>query len=275
MISAVSALIGCAVIDDAGNHLQFNKPAERVVSLAPDLTESLFSIGAGNRVIGVVGGCDYPLAAKKIPRIGSYSGIDLEAILSLHPDLIVVWNDMFSRDINKLKKCGIPVYVSRPRYLEDVPRTLKNLGCLTGTVSKANSVAAHFSQQLISLQQQYQQRQPVNVFYQIGSSSLLTINQTSWINQVIALCGGRNIFSGAKTAVPEVTWEAVVVRNPQVVISDATDSHWRDRWQRWLLITAVKEKKLFSIDPDLIDRAGPRLSLGVAQVCEDLQKARS
>jgi iron complex transport system substrate-binding protein len=272
VIGVAAAFIFCSVIDDAGKTIQIEKPARRIVSLAPDITEILYASGAGDHVVGVISGSDYPAAAQAIPKVGSYSGVDLEKTLSLHPDLIVTWGKVFSRQTRFFKQLGIPIYTAQPRYLEDISRTINNLGCLAGSPKQASQAAANFSQQLMRLQAQYQMQKPVTVFYQIGAYSLITINKASWINQVIELCGGRNIFANVKTTSAEVNWESIIAANPQVVISDAMNESWKTRWQRWSQITAVKEKRLFSVDANLIDRAGPRLLMGAAQICENLQK---
>ena len=135
-------------------------------------------------------------------------------------------------------------------------------------------MADNFSQRLHALRQQYSRQKALPVFYQIGSYSLITINKDSWIHEVITLCGGRNIFAEAKSIAPEVNWESVVVANPQVIISDATNADWKIRWQKWHNVSAVKNQQLFAINPDLLSRAGPRLLDGALQVCEFLQKAR-
>lgn len=261
----------CSIRDDNGNLIHLQKPAYRIISLAPDVTEILFLIGAGTNVIGVMQGSDYPSAAKQIPIVGSYAGLDLEKIISLHPDLIVTWN---SRQVSTFKKYGIPVYFNDPHHLTDIPRTIKHLGCLTGTSQSAEYEAALFSRRLKELERKYHHQKKITLFYQIGSYSLITINRDSWINQAITLCGGTNIFAQVKLAAPEVTWEAVVAANPQMIISDATDVNWKSRWLKWTAMTAVKNKHLYSISPDIIERAGPRLLQGVEEMCVDIQNVR-
>lgn len=264
----------CTVTDDAGKTLTLKQPAKRIVSLAPDITETLFAIGAGKHVIAVMSGSNFPPAAKQLPVIGSYTGVDLEHLIALQPDLIVVWKGTFPRQMQALKQWHIPIYTSQPRRLEDVARTMKNLGCLTGTEKTANQAADQFSHALVALRQRYHTQQPVSVFYQIGSYSLITINKESWINQVITLCGGVNVFANALTIAPEISWESVVSANPQVIISDAARADWKTRWQAWPMLTAVRRQHLFAVNPDWIDRAGPRLLQGTAQVCEFLRIAR-
>jgi iron complex transport system substrate-binding protein len=264
----------CKVSDDIGQILHLKKPAQRIISLAPDITEIVFAIGAGSQLVGVVRGSDYPQAAQKINSVGSYSGIDLEKIIALRPDLIVTWGNTFSRQLGLLKTLGIPIYTTLPRRLEDIPRTMKNLGCLTGKEMRANQAAESYMYQLTALYERFHNQKELSVFYQLGSYSLLTINKESWIHQVIRLCGGRNVFANAKTITPEIGWEAVLQSNPDVIITDSTRADWKKRWFVWEQMTAVKEGFLFAVPPDLIDRASPRLLEGARQICEYLQAAR-
>lgn len=271
---ATAAYAGCRVVDDVGQSIVLAQPAKHVVVLAPDLTEIVFAIGAGNKIIGVVKGSDYPDAARHLPVVGSYSGLDLERIIAIHPDLIVTWSQAFSRQLSVFKKLGTPIYTTFPRQLTDVSRTMLNLGCLTGTMPTAKQASDHYLRRLAELKSKYEHTQPVTVFYQIGNYSLMTINHDSWINQAISLCGGRNVFAAAKFIAPEVSWEAVVSANPQVIISDVMSPDWKQRWQAFPQITAVKHQQLFAINPDLLSRAGPRLLDGTEQLCEDIAKGR-
>lgn len=275
LLFSLPVYAACEISDDFGNKLQLEKPARRIISLAPDLTETLFAIGASNQLVGVIDGSDYPEAAKATQRIGSYSGIDLEKMMTLHPDLIVNWGNNFSRQLTTLGKMSMPIYHSDPHHLEDIARRIQHLGCLTGNEIAANKLAENFIQQLNNLKQRYANKKPVTVFYQIGSHSLITINKDSWINQVIILCGGRNLFAEVKTIAPEITWEAVVVANPQVIINSTTDADWKTPWQAWQKMDAVKNNSLYSIHPDLLERAGPRLIAGAAELCKDLDIVRA
>ncbi len=273
-LHASIAHASCTVTDDSGHQITLEKPAQRIISLAPDLTETLFSIGAGKQIIGVMQGSDYPLAARHITPVGSYTGLDLEKIISLHPDLIVIWGTTFTRQLDVLRKMGIPVYQNEPRRLEDVARTMTHLGCLAGTERSARESAQAYTRGLAKIRAAYSQQKPVTVFYQIGPYSLITINKNSWINQALTICGGRNVFADALSIAPEVSWEAVVAAKPEVIISDAVNPDWKQRWQSWHEIPAVSHGFLFAIPPDLMERAGPRLLAGTRYVCSFLQQAR-
>jgi iron complex transport system substrate-binding protein len=269
-----SANAACDVIDGSGQHVRLSQPAQRIISLAPDITEMVFAMGAGGHLVGVMQGSDYPLAAKTKPVVGSYHSIDIEKIISLHPDLIITWSTTFSRSLSVIKRLGIPVYVSDPHRLEDIPHTMKQLGCLTGMENTAQDQARYFLQELNRLRMQYEHAKSIRVFYQIGAYSLITVNKNSWINEVISLCGGQNVFANARFAAPEMSWEAVVSANPQVIVTDAQMLDWKQRWQRWPQIAAVKQQHLYAIHPDLIERASPRLLQGVSQMCVALDAAR-
>lgn len=271
LISFIARVYAYDVIDDSGATIHIDKPATRIVSLAPDVTETLFAIGAGQHVVGVISGSDYPASAKQIPQVGSYSGLDLERIIALQPDLVIVWGQTFAKQITILKKMGILVYIEEPKQLEDIPKTMDKLSILTGRQAIAKPIIQQFNNRLEALRHRAQPKS-ITVFYQLGDYSLMTINKDSWINQVISLCGGRNIFENAKTAAPAVDWEAVVVANPQIIISDSSNPDWKKQWQHWPEMSAVKNKQLFTIPPDLIERAGPRLIEGATQICRLLTK---
>lgn len=263
------------VIDDQGNQIHLDKAATRIISLAPDISEILFALNAQDQMIGVIKESPIPNTTKSIAKIGSYSGIDLEAIVALKPDLIVTWGHSFSRQLAVFQSFSIPVYVNVPHDLEDVARTMNRLGQLIGKEAVANQTASIYLTKLKMLKKEYRDLPPVKVFFQIGSNELYTINHDNWINQAIVACGGRNIFADLKLPGAPVDMEAVLEAAPQIIISDSRDSHWKDRWQRFPEIPAVKHQQLFAIDPDWIDRAGPRLLNGVEMMCQYINSARA
>lgn len=274
MSSGAYCLYACKVIDQAGSPIHLSRPAKRIISLAPDITEMIVSIGAGQALVGVMAPNDYPPVVRKIPLIGSYHGLDVERIVALKPDLIVTWGAFFSRELNQLKHLGIPIYTVRTRNLTDIPHTLRHLGCLSGHDAGAHQIAHHFSEELNRLKRKYGNQKPLRVFYQIGAYSLITINQESWIHEAITLCGGVNPFAALPFISPRVSWESMMVVNPEVVISDSRQTDWKKNWMKWPNIVAVNRHLLFTVDPDLIERAGPRLIAGIEQICTNLSLAR-
>ena len=171
-----------------------------------------------------------------------------------------------------MKKMGIPVYVNKPVRLEDVPRAMRHFGCLAGTQALAEQTAQQFAKQLSALHAQHAGMRPVRVFYQIGPYSLMTVNRQSWINQAIELCGGMNVFADASVIAAEVSLEAIIAARPQVIIAASLNNVWQQRWQHFPTIQAVHDGLLFTLPPDLIDRAGPAYA---RRYCPYLRKYRS
>lgn len=256
-------VFACTVQDDFAHTVQLAKPAERIVSLAPDMTEMLYAIGAGKKIIGVVQGSDYPDAARKLPMVANYRMLNQEAILARHPDLVVAWSGTPAHQLAWLIQLGVPLYVSQQKNITDIPRTLRKLGCLAGTEKQATLVALAFEQRLQALQAH--KRRPVTVFYEVTDKPLMTINHDSWINQVITLCGGKNIFAEAPVIAPVVSREAVLMKNPDIIISKQAST-----WKHWPQLRAVASHHLYSIPPDWLERAGPRLLLGAEKMCHYL-----
>jgi iron complex transport system substrate-binding protein len=267
-----------SVIDDAGVSVRLMQPARRIISLAPHLTETLFAAGAGERIVGTVAYSDYPEAARKLPQVGGYASVDLEAVAALKPDLIVAWQSgNVAAHIDKLRALGFPLYLSQSNRIEDVASEIERLGVLAGTSTVANAVASQFRQRLAGLQQRYAARPVVRTFYQIWKQPLMTIGRKQIIGDVVRLCGGENVFAQLETMAPTVTVEAVIAANPEAIIaSGMADSRpeWLDDWKRWTSITAVARDNLFFVPPDLIQRHTPRLLDGAERLCQYLEKAR-
>lgn len=187
-----SAQADVVVPDDTGAALHLKKPARRIVSLAPHITETLFAAGAGEHLVGAVEYSDFPEAAKKLPRIGGYSKLDLEAIAALKPDLAVGWASGNSpAHVDKLRALGIPVYLVQPERIDDVAANLERYGELAGTQAVAREAAANFRNRLAALRGQYAARPSVRVFYQIWKQPLMTVGGGQVISDAIRLCGEK------------------------------------------------------------------------------------
>lgn len=273
-----AAQAAVSVRDDLGRIVRLSQPARRIVSLAPHTTELLFAAGAGGNIVGAVEFSNYPPAAQRIPRVGGYRAPDLERIIALRPDLVVAWADGSGmRLIETLKAAGLHVFVSAPRSLEDIARTLQRLGTLAGTATVANAAARAFHARRDRLRARYQQRRPVSLFYEIWDRPLMTVNGKQIISQVMTLCGGRNIFAELKTPTPTVSVEAVLAANPQAIVASGMETRrpdWLNAWRRWRKLHATQHGNLFSIAPDLLQRPTPRMLDGAQRLCEDLQRAR-
>lgn len=281
-LSASPSFAAITVTDDSGSSITLATPATRVVSLAPHVTELLFAAGGGSRIVGAVTYSDYPKEAQAIPRVGDNKALDLERIVALHPDLIVVWrHGNAARQMDRLQALGIPIFFSEPRHLDDIASNIDRLGALLGTEANARAASAAFTRDIGSLRTRYAQRPPVGVFYQVWDDPLMTLNRDNVFSEVIALCGGVNVFAANDTRVPTISTEAVLAANPEAIVTatpGATTPNRAlpalDRWKRWGSLTAVARGNLFGIDGDLINRPTPRIALGAAELCKDLEQAR-
>ena len=267
------------VKDDTGATIRLTRPAQRIVSLAPHITETLYAAGAGTHLVGAVEYSDYPEAAKKLARVGGYSRLDLEAIARLAPDLIVGWASGNSpAHIEKLRALGIPIYLAQPERIDDVASDLERYGELAGTTATAQAAATAFRGRLAELRTRYGARPRVRTFYQIWQQPLMTVGGSQVITDAIRLCGGENVFADLKPLAPKVTVESVLASDPEVIIASGMGEarpEWLDDWRQWPTLTAVKRNNLYFIPPDLLQRHTPRLAEGSARLCEYLDMART
>lgn len=259
------------VVDDNGNTVKLIAPAERIISLAPHVTEQLFAIGAGGKIVGAVDYSDYPEQAKLIPRVGGYSRLDLERILALKPDLIVGWSSgNNAQQLERLEEMGMRVYRSEPRRLDDIAAGMRKLGELAGVTQQAEEQVVKFHHKVETLREAAGGKPEQTVFYQIWNRPLMTVNGEHLINEVITLCGGKNIFAELPVLTPKVSEEAVIAANPEVIIASGMGRErpeWLDEWRRWPQMEAVKSERLYVIDPSIIQRATPRLLEGAEVMC--------
>lgn len=267
------------VQDDTGIKLVLPAPAKRIISLAPHLTEYLFHLGVDDQIAGAVEYSNYPTKAKLIPRIGSHQKFNLEAVIALAPDLALAWHSGNpTSELARIDRLGVPIYLSEPRRLEHIANTLRRLGRLTGVEDRGHHLAKIFLSDASILKKQYSGRSPIRVFYQVWQDPLITLNGRHLVSRLIRHCGGVNIFGHVDSLAPTVSREAVIGADPEIIIAAAPASvahGWLVSWQRWSGLRAAENRHLFTIDPDLINRATPRILAGMQTLCELIQRARS
>ncbi len=289
LLWAAGTLAAVSVKDDSGSVVTLPHPAQRVISLAPSLTEMLYAAGGGNTLIGAVDYSDYPPAALKVPRVGSNMRLDLERIAQLKPDLVLVWmHGNAEREIERLRVLKIPMFFLEPHHIGDIPSGLERIAHLVGTDRVAAQAATQFRARHAALQATYAQRTPVRVFYQIAEQPLMTINDQQIISDVIRLCGGINVFGKENMLVPQLSVESVVAANPDVILTarigdrgNQADTAQRkpdepslQRWLDFRTMKAVRNGQLWLIPGDQISRHGPRIVDGAQAVCTALEAAR-
>jgi len=279
LATSVTSAAPLTLTDDSGATVRLAGPARRIVALAPHVVENLYAIGAGDRLVAAVDYSDYPPEAKKLPRVGGYSRLDVEAIVAQRPDLVIGWQSGNSAaQLERLKTLNIPVYLSQPNRFEHVATELERLGQLTGREAAAAEVATRFRKRLEQLRARYAGKPTVGVFYQIWETPLATIGGRQIISSAIAACGGENVFADLLPLAPRVSVEAVLAKDAEAFVAGGMGEvrrDWLESWRRWPQLTAVKRNNLFFIPAELMQRHTPRLLDGAEQLCAHLETARA
>ncbi len=278
LLCVATARAGVVVTDDTGQRVRLDAPARRIVSLAPHITETLYAAGAGDHVIATVSHSDHPEAAKDLPRIGRYDRFDVERILSLEPDVVIAWQSGNpSGQLQRLRELGVTLYISEPRNLATIARSLERYGRMAATTGTAARAAAAYRQRLRKLRARYADRTPIDVFYEVWNEPLMTVNGEHLISDVIRGCGGRNVFADLSALAPRIATEAVLERDPAVIVASGMDQErpeWLDDWKQWPGVRAVQRGNLFFIPPQFLQRHTPRILTGMQRLCEQLERAR-
>ncbi|WP_323902606.1 ABC transporter substrate-binding protein [Aeromonas caviae] len=240
----------------------------RIISLTPHLTELLYDIGAGDRIVATDDASDLPPEVAPLPRVANYRSINLEALLAQKPDLVVAWRSAQSRMLAPVEKLGIPVFYSEPTDFASLADEIRSLGRLLGTRQKADQQADAYLARLDALTQRYGKPKPVSVFYQLWYPPLTSVNDSTWPGRAIKLCGGRNIMADANTPYPQVGLEQVIKANPGLILAGSRDPAVLAHWRQWSMLDAVKQQRLVLINPDELHRFTPRALNAVEQLCE-------
>jgi iron complex transport system substrate-binding protein len=252
--------------------------AERVVTLSPHLAELACAVEACDQLVGVVAWTDFPEQVKKLPQVGDAYAVSVEQVVGLRPTLVLAWDGGTPREtIERLRGLKLRVETLAIRSVDEVAAGLRQVGTWLGTKPAAARVANAYAARLASLRAAHAGDPVARVFYQIETNPAYTVNRDSPISQAIALCGGRNVFADLPMVAAPVGREAVVARDPQVVIYTRQDDvkAIRRYWQGGPHVAASRAGALFAIDGNLLDRATPRLLDGVEQLCAAISAGRA
>jgi iron complex transport system substrate-binding protein len=263
---------------DDGYAVQLQRPAQRIISLAPHLTELVYAAGAGAKLIAVSAYSDFPETAKSLPQVGDASNLDLERIVMLKPDLILAWKSNVSPfAVERLRNLSIPVYVSETRRLVGIPSLLRNIGAFAGTSNDAEVAATKFDNEVRELTRVAGGKTIVPTFIEIWHDPLLSVSGDHIMSEIVSLCGGKNILENLPALTPSIGLEALLEANPGAIVgggSAANETEFQRVWQRHRSINAVQRQNIFYLNPDWIQRATPRILLGAKMICDGLEKAR-
>ncbi|MBB3242822.1 vitamin B12 transport system substrate-binding protein [Pseudomonas sp. Tn43] len=240
---------------------------ERVISLAPSLSEIVVELNSADLLVGVLDAGERPAELKDIPSVGSYGQLDMERLLSLKPDLLLLWpGSVGPAQREQLKRLNIPTYVAEPHNLEQLAAQIEAIATQLGRPERGVSLAAKLRQRLDSLRQRYRRDEPLRVFYQVWDRPLYTVGGGQIISDALQVCGARNVFADLTQPAPQISVEAVLQRNPEVIL--ASDQAQLDAWKSWPQITAVARGQLLLVTDKGLERPSGQMIEATAKLCQ-------
>ena len=275
--AAVAA--GPDVVDDTGVHLSLSHPVQRIVALAPGAAEMLFAAGAGSKLVATVAYSDQPAAARQVPRIGDSNAIDMEQLLVLKPDVIVFWpGGNNPAQIAQLRGLGVMLYGQQVNRLADLGPSLRRLGVLAATQDAANQRAGQIDAQLSQLRARYANRPPLTVLLETWNQPLYTVGGRQLMSDALSVCGAVNVFGDLAQLSPAVQVEAVLTRDPDLIIAAAPPRigpQWLAGWRRFPSMKAVRSGNLLDFEDQSLSRLGPSVLEATANLCGQIDAARA
>jgi iron complex transport system substrate-binding protein len=266
--------------DEVGREVIVLFPPKKIVSLAPNITEILFSLGLDQEIVGVSIHCNFPEKVKSRVRVGSYISLDFEKIVSLKPDLIIATGAGNTRDmVERLERLGFPTYVIFPKNFEDVTRSIGHLGKLVGREKEGEEIVKEMKRRRQRVVELTRGLPRPRVFLQIGEAPIVTVGKNSFADDLIRLAGGDNVAGNEREMYPRFGMEEILKISPEVILISSMNPSGNYQkvlreWSRWRTIPAVKNGRIHLIDSDLIDRPSPRIIEGLEEMARLLHPER-
>lgn len=247
--------------------------AERVVSLAPSLSEIMLELGAEDRLVGVLDGGERPAALAGIPSVGRYGRVEMETLLSLSPDLVLLWPDSIGAgERRQLEQFGIPLLIVEPHRLEDLAEGVQRIADGIGLPARGRTRAEAVRERLKALEERYRDAEPLSVFYQIWDQPLYTVGGNQIISDALETCGARNVFADLELPAPQVGIEAVLARDPDVIV--VSEPRLAEAWKAWPQLSAVREEQVWAVPDRGLERPSLQMLAATERLCERLDAAR-
>ncbi|VVN88062.1 cobalamin-binding protein [Pseudomonas fluorescens] len=246
---------------------------ERVVSLAPSLSEIVVELGSTDLLVGVLDAGERPPELNAVPSVGRYGQLDMERLLSLKPDLLLLWpGSVGPAQREQLKRLNIPTYVAEPHSLEQLTTQIEAIAEQLGRPQRGQQLAGDLRKQLAELRQRYQRNEPLQVFYQVWDQPLYTVGGGQIISDALEVCGARNVFAELQLPAPQVNLESVLQRNPEVIL--AGDQAQLDAWKAWPQVRAVAQGRLLLVTDKGLERPSGQMINATAKLCELIAPGR-
>jgi iron complex transport system substrate-binding protein len=256
------------VTDELGRAVVLKPRPERIISLAPSITETLFALGLGGRVVGVTSYCDYPPEAKQVEDVGDTLRPGIEKIVALKPDLVIIsTSSQLESFVSKLEEVGIPVYISNPRNLEGVLKSIEAIGDISGVRDRGRELAGSLRDRVAAIESRVAGRSRPSVFLILGSNPLITAGRDAFVTDLIDRAGGKSISSDETTDYPQYSLETAVARRPEIIFLQAGEDRIPDGLRQ---TPAAVTGRVYRLDDELLLRPGPRIVEGLEQMAEKI-----
>lgn len=261
--------------DGLGRKISIKPNPQRIISLAPSVTEILFALGLGDRIAGVTSYCDFPEEARSKEKIGDTLHPNLERIIALKPDLVIISTaSQLEELMRRLDQLGVPVYVTNPRTVGETVASIQNIGEATGAGSRGAEIAADLRQRIDAVEMRIKGLPKPRVLYLLQTDPLITAGRNTFINDLIKLAGGESISRDEAADYPQFSRETVIARAPEVIV--APTSHGQDFVREedlrrdFSATPAVRTNRIIKVNSDWVDRPGPRIVDGLEQLARGL-----
>jgi len=264
-----------AFTDELGRAVKINFPPQRIVSLAPSVTETLFALGLKERIVGVTGYCDFPEDAKAKEKVGDTLNPNAERIIALKPDLVVITTaSQLERLSRQLGELNIPVYVTNPRTVREVVASIRKLGDATGAQAQAKEIADEMDRRINNVERRVKELPKPSVLYVLQTGPLITAGRNTFINDLILLAGGQSISGNETADYPQLSRETAIGRMPEVIVAPASHGadfvKEEDLRRDFAATPAIRTNRIVKVNADWVDRPGPRIVEGLEQLAQGL-----
>lgn len=284
ILAAAPLAAATTVTDDTGQQVTLPHRPERIISLAPGATEMLFAAGVGDRLVATVDFSDEPAAAQRVPRIGDVTAVDMERLVALRPDVVVVWPGGGNpAQIEKIAQLGIPIYRQQVNRLSDLPASLRRLGALSSDGSVAERAASTVAAELARIAREYgggagaagapAPGATPTVLLEVWNRPIYTVGGTHLMSDALTLCGVRNVFGDLRELGPIIDTEAVIARNPDIIVAappPGEGASWLAEWRRFGSLKAVQTGRLIAFEDQRLSRLGPSVVPATEALCKAL-----
>ncbi len=262
-------------LDGLKRKVEIEAPPQSIVSLAPNITEILFALGMGEKIVGVTDYCDYPSEVETKPKIGGFTNTNLEKIVSLNPDLIIGTADGNPRHVvEKLDELGFTVYVTCPRTIGEVVEDIRKIALITRVEEEGERIAADFNKRLKNVEKKSGifRNIPPKVFIQLGMNPLVSASRGTFAHSLVETAGGKNILADSVIKYPLVNKEKIIIERPDIIVKVFMEKKCAGQEDIWTRlddgIPAAAHDRIYSLNPDIILRPGPRLIDGLEKLSD-------